>query len=406
MLAFPSAEGFGKYTVGGRGGYVYAVTNLNDSGPGSLREALASKGPRTIVFRVSGTIELKKAIDIKSYTTIAGQTAPGDGITLHGWPVNFTGTEIIMRYFRARLGDGTGYENDALHGVTSNSQMILDHLSASWSVDETLSIYNAPLITLQWCLIAESLDNSIHPKGPHGYGGLQGGPQNTLHHNLYANHSSRSPRFKNDADFRNNVIYNWVINSSYGGADKDSINVVNNYYKAGPATPAGEMSYRIAEPFGGKWFVTGNYVDGYPNVTADNWDGGIQGGRGVRMDTPAPYVPIKQQSAKQAFESVLQHAGASFPKRDAIDERIVREVREGTGIYGNNGIIDTPSDVGGLPELKSAPAPLDTDNDGMPDSWEIANGLNPNDSEDRNGIGEGGYTHVEIYINSLVAHLN
>ena len=372
-----------------------------------MREALDSEGPRTIVFRVSGNIELEKAISVRSYTTIAGQTAPGDGITIKGWPLKFKGTQIIMRFLRVRLGDGTGYENDAVHGSGGGSDVILDHMSASWSVDETFSYYDSDLVTIQWCMITESLNDSIHPKGEHGYGGLWGGPRNSNHHNLFAHHLSRNPRFKGDSDFRNNVIYNWKGNSSYGGGPENGLefNMVGNYYKPGPATPSGKLSYRIVQPFGGEWFITGNYVHGNAKVTADNWGGGVQDSRGGRVFTPFPYVAINEQSPEDAYELVLQHAGASFPKRDSIDTRIIQEVRNGTATYGDNGIIDKPSDVGGWPELNSAEAPTDSDRDGMPDAWETSMGLDPNDPEDRNATGEGGYTNLEIYINSLVAHI-
>jgi pectate lyase len=406
LLAFPTAEGFGKKTVGGRGGFVYEVTNLNDSGPGSLREALGGPGPRTVVFRVSGTIELKSTLSVQSYTTIAGQTAPGDGITLKGGQLAFKGTQIIMRYFRARLGDQSGGTNDAVHGSGNSSHMILDHISASWSIDEALSFYDSDMVTMQWCLVAEPLNFSTHEKGDHGYGGLWGGPRNTHHHNLFAHCSSRTPRFKGNSDYRNNVAYNWVINSSYGGGPENGLefNLVANYYKPGPATPAGEMRHRIAEPFGGVWYVTDNFVFGNPAVTANNWNGGVQGTRSTRVDKPFPFEPINQQTAEDAFESVLAYAGCSFPKRDSIDARVVQEVRDGTAKYGNNGIIDSPNDVGGWPVLQSLPAPVDSDHDGMPDDWEKANGLDPADPKDRNQTYGPGYTMLEKYINSLVSY--
>ena len=250
QIAFPGAEGWGKYTVGGRGGKVYEVTNLNDKGPGSLRQAVNAAGPRTIVFRVSGTIELNSNLDIRNpYITIAGQTAPGEGICIKNYPIMIGTDEIILRYLRVRLGDQSGNDSDAISG-RYHKNIIVDHVSASWSVDETVSIYHCNNITVQWCLISESMYNSNHVKGHHGFGGIWGGPNSTYHHNLIAHHSSRNPRFASgcgNTDYRNNVIYNWGYNSAYGGekvqANSDftysSVNMVANYYKAGPGTLSG-----------------------------------------------------------------------------------------------------------------------------------------------------------------------
>ena len=432
QIAFPGAEGWGKYTVGGRGGKVYEVTNLNDNGPGSLREAVSASGPRTIVFRVSGTIELNSNLDIRNpYITIAGQTAPGEGICIRKYPIMISADEIILRYLRVRLGDESGTDNDAISG-RYHKNIIVDHVSASWSVDETVSIYHCNNITVQWCLISESLYNSNHVKGHHGFGGIWGGPNSTYHHNLIAHHSSRNPRFASgsgNTDYRNNVIYNWGYNSAYGGEKVQenseftysSVNMVANYYKAGPGTRSGELKYRIVEPSSrsypsdnGEWYVADNYVYGYPAVTADNWNGGVQSNNYIKLDSPATYLPINQQTAEEAYQSVLEHVGASLPRRDTIDRRIIQEVKTGTVTYGTgtynidqglgtapSGIIDSQSDVGGWPELKSGPAPEDRDHDGMPDSWEIANDLNPDDPDDRNLIGEGGFTNLENYLNSI-----
>lgn len=247
LLAFPTAEGYGKYTVGGRGGRVIEVTNLNDSGEGSLRAAIDASGPRTVVFRVSGTIDLKSALKIKNpYITIAGQTAPGQGICIKRYPLNISADEVIIRHIRVRLGDETGDDSDAIF-CRYQKNIILDHVSASWSIDETMSIYCCENVTIQWCMISESLYNSNHIKGAHGFGGIWGSNYSTYHHNLIAHHSSRNPRFASGSgynDYRNNVIYNWGYNSCYGGEKNEDdpnynffeINMVANYYKPGPAT--------------------------------------------------------------------------------------------------------------------------------------------------------------------------
>jgi len=443
QLAFPTAEGYGKYTVGGRGGQVIEVTNLNNSGEGSLREAVRTYGPRTVVFRVSGTIELESDLTIYyPNITIAGQTAPGDGICLRKYPIKIEADEVIIRYIRVRLGDESSADNDAISSRYKDN-IILDHVSASWSIDETISIYHCENLTIQWCLISESLYNAGHEKGHHGFGGIWGGPNASYHHNLIAHHSSRNPRFASGCgytDFRNNVIYNWGYQSVYGGEkvqegssvyNYTGINMVANYYKQGPGTKGGSNQYRIVRPSSrnyladyGDWFVTDNYVCNYPDVTADNWPLGVQPDQNsttvkdsIRQDTPLPFVPIIQQTAEEAYQLVLNDAGATLPKRDSIDTRIIQETATGTATYGTGsynsdngfgtvptGIIDSQTDVGGWTVLLSEPAPADTDHDGMPDTWEIDNGLNPEDPEDRNGIGEGGYTNLEIYLNSMVVY--
>ena len=245
VLAFPTAEGYGKYTIGGRGGKVYEVTNLNDSGEGSLRAAIEAKGPRTVVFRVSGTIDLKSALNIRNpYITIAGQTAPGDGICIKRYPLNISADEVIIRYIRIRLGDESTRSDDAI-SARYRKNIILDHISASWSIDETMSIYHCENVTIQWCMITESLSQSNHTKGSHGFGGIWGSNYSTYHHNLLAHHSSRNPRWASGGgfnDYRNNVLYNWGYNSSYGGEKHQvgnpkfsdiTVNFVNNYYKPG-----------------------------------------------------------------------------------------------------------------------------------------------------------------------------
>ncbi len=440
QLAFPGAEGYGKYTVGGRGGAVYEVTNLNDSGTGSLRAAIDASGPRTVVFRVSGTIILTKDLKITNpYITIAGQTAPGDGICIRKYPLMINTDEVIIRYIRVRFGDESGQDSDAISSRYTEN-IILDHVSASWSVDETMSIYHCDNITVQWCIISESMYHSNHSKENHGYGGIWGSNHSSYHHNLLAHHSSRNPRFASgcgNTDYRNNVLYNWGFNSCYGGENQQvndpahaftNINMVANYYKPGPATKPGDNTIRIANPSSrneaadyGKWYVADNFMVGSTTVTADNWNGGVQPQdgssfiAGLKLEQPWPSMAINQQTAEEAYNSVLADAGATLPKRDPIDTRIVDETRNGTatfeGIYKTVqtvpdktkicGIIDSQTDVGGWPELKSTTAPLDTDHDGMPDDWEIIKGLNPNDPADRNNIAEDGYTMLEKYLNAI-----
>ncbi len=430
LPAFPGAEGFGKFTTGGRGGDVYHVTNLNDSGCGSLRNGIeTAKGPRTIVFDLSGNIVVKSALNVnKPNITIAGQTAPGDGITLGGGCLKISADNIIIRYIRSRLGDQNGAVTDAVT-ISKGSNIIIDHLSASWSVDETLSDQGneIDLVTVQWCMITESLSNSIHNKGAHGYGGIVGGLRQSFHHNLYAHHTSRNPKVTGrrhcDVDFRNNVIYNWGFNSCYDGT-ASWVNWVNNYYKAGPATKSkvrgrifelsdkeieagGINSPDDSEKYETSFFVEGNYVDGFPAVTANNWNGGIDymGNASEaknRAVKPFDFPPISEKTAVEVYPVVLKNAGASLV-RDVIDKRIVNEVSTGTVTFGKNGIIDSQKDVGGWPELKSKPTPKDTDQDGMPDVWEKENRLNPNDPADRNGdTNKDGFTNLEEYLNGLI----
>lgn len=467
QLAFPTAEGFGKFTTGGRGGVVYYVTDLTDNSTsptmGSLRYGITKiSGARTILFKVSGTIVLQSDLKITNGNiTIAGQTAPGDGICLRGYTLRLDASNIIVRYIRSRMGDVTSYIDDAMDAngtspVVTNSNIIVDHCSMSWSIDETASFYDIKNFTLQWCILSESLYHSVDPKGNHGYAGIWGGQGATFHHNLLAHHSSRNPRFCGSrytgdstheiVDMRNNVIYNWGnINSSYGG-EGGNYNMVNNYYKAGPATPGSTTSsnsnkrnrilnytsyYYSSDAhiypdtvFGGKFYVSGNYIDGYPDVTTDNWTKGVQPDSytGVaammarnKLSAPISFAPVNTQLAADAYLSVLDNVGAILPKRDTIDRRIVRETRTGTatfegigystvtgtGITHPSGIIDSQSDVGGWPVLSSTTAPTDTDSDGMPDNWEVANGLNPNNASDRNNINTDGYTMLEVYLNSI-----
>lgn len=438
QLAFPTAEGYGKYTMGGRGGKVYEVTNLLDNGSGSLRDAVEASGPRTVVFRVSGNIELESPITIRNpYITIAGQTAPGDGVCLKNHPLSIEADQVIIRYIRVRPGDVSGNDYDAVSSRYTKN-IILDHVSASWSIDECISIYHCDSITVQWCLISESLSGSNHVKGSHGFGGIWGSNHGTYHHNLLAHHSSRNPRMASGSgytDYRNNVIYNWGYQSCYGGEalqqghdefNFSTFNIVANYYKPGPATKPGEVSYRIANPgfrnevedFG-RWYIADNLVEGNARVSANNWDGGVQtklSFEKIKLDTPWASMPIHQQTAKEAYKAVVDNAGATLPNRDASDSRVIKEASLGFATYEGKsykkehevadtskkcGIIDSQKDVGGWPGLKSLPAPKDSDHDGMPDEWETANNLDPTNADDRNLIASDGYTMLEKYLNSI-----
>jgi len=419
--AFPGAEGGGMYATGGRGGDVYEVTTLADSGPGSLREGV-KRSNCTIVFRVSGTIFLKSPLDISgSNLTIAGQTAPGDGITIAGDQVTISGDNIIMRFLRIRCGTKIGSEPDALNNNKNKNppqrNLIIDHCSISWAVDETCSIYNVEDSTLQWCIISESLTMSTHSKGRHGYGGIWGGKNTTYHHNLIAHHSSRTPRFSagESTDFRNNVIYNWGFNNIYGannaygpGGDV-KINIINNYYKPGPSTQK-EVETRIfgpslsADGTAGSFYIAGNYVYGHPEATNDNW------GVGVQVDDPSYWQKITKltqpvnvanppltDSAEEAFKKVIKYAGAILPKRDYVDARIVEDV-----VYGRGRLINQESEVGGWPEMRSEEPPADSDHDGMSDWWEISKGLDPLDPADSKKDSGDGYTNLEKYLNWIV----
>lgn len=442
LRAFPGAEGYGRFTTGGRGGTVFFVDRLDDdNNPGSLRYAINQTGSRTIVFRVSGTIYLKSSLSIKnSNLTIAGQTAPGDGICIAGYTPSINCDNVIVRFMRFRLGDVNNVEDDAFNGK-KHKDIIIDHCSMTWSVDECASFYDNTNFTMQWCIIGESLFHSVHDKGNHGYGGIQGGWGATFHHNLYVNNSSRNPRFcgaryhqlTSDlevVDFVNNVIYNWGFNSVYGG-ELGQQNVRANYYKPGPATQSDKRN-RILNPTEdpgtnstwGKFYVADNFVEGYPNTTADNWTTGVQGPSStikaqIKVDQPFPIADVTTQATESVYQTVLDHVGANFPKLDSVDSRLINEASTGVatyeGIYETIrsvpdpnlicGIIDSQTDVGGWPILNSLPAPTDTDDDGIPDVWELANGLNPNDPNDRNETNAGGYTMLEVYLNSLVSNV-
>ncbi|GAB3533824.1 pectate lyase [Pontibacter brevis] len=437
-LAFPGAEGFGKDATGGRGGKVIKVTNLNDAGAGSLRAAVSTPGARIIVFEVSGTIALKSNLNINNGNiTIAGQTAPGDGITLKDYPVTVNADNVIIRFMRFRMGDETQQEADALGGRFQRN-IIVDHCSMSWSTDECVSFYGNENFTLQWSIISESLRNSAHAKGAHGYGGIWGGKKASFHHNLLTHHDSRNPRLGEEAgkayaltdlvDLRNNVVYNWGNNSAYGG-EAMNVNIVNCYYKPGPVTTKKERILSIDKnktsgtevyDMWGKFYISGNYVEGSTRATADNWTYGVfnqfHGSYGavseadkaaMKLSEPNPIQNnVTTHTAEEAYERVLAYGGASLT-RDAVDSRVLENVRNGSftaqGSNGSsNGIIDSQSDVGGWPELATLPAPADTDNDGMPDDWEKAQKLDPAKPNANGRSLSTAYDNIEVYINSLV----
>jgi pectate lyase len=422
MPAFPGAEGFGAASIGGRGGKVIFVTNLNDSGPGSLRAAIESDGPRTVIFRVSGTIALKSNLAVKKpYITIAGQTAPGDGICLKDHAFYVSADHVIVRYIRCRPADNAKSESDAL-SLSSGHNIIVDHCSASWSVDETLSASSRGQLgnaTVQWCIISESLDNSTHHKGAHGYGSLiRGGHGNgyTFHHNLYAHHHARLPRPGNYndrgidpkgfiLDFRNNVIYNWAGRAAGYNADGSNkansitkMNFVANYYKTG-ANSSGSLAFSESTKTASAFFSANSMNGSYPDdpwslVTFDNFS--QQDLNAYKQPGPIPVPPVKTDKATTAYKRILADCGATLPKRDAVDIRIINSVKNRTGK-----IINDEEEVGGWPKLKSAKPPKDSDRDGMPDNWEKRYGLNPSNPADRNNDPDkDGYTNLEEYLNN------
>ncbi|WP_175622410.1 pectate lyase family protein [Chryseobacterium schmidteae] len=437
-LSFPGAEGFGRYTTGGRDGKVLFVTKLTDDGSeGTLRYALEQKGARYIVFKTAGTIYLESPLKIKEgNVTIAGQTAPGDGITIANYETFVVADNVIIRFLRFRMGDQKKFEGDAL-GARFMKDLIVDHCSMSWSTDETVSIYVNENTTLQWCVISESLRNSAHQKGAHGYGGIAGGKFASFHHNIYAHHDSRNPRLGEYAgskfaltdltDFRNNVIYNWGHNNVYGGEGMN-VNMVNNYYTPGPASMNKKRIVAIdknekpeTEVYNiwGKYYIKGNVSEGNPEVTADNWNLGVfnqmkpsynltdADKNSIKIDQPHDIQNnIKTHTAKEAYEKILQIGGASLVK-DAVDIRILKEVKNGTFTYNGsrgskNGIIDSQNDVGGFPDLKPGKALLDSDNDGMPDEWETKHKLDPKKANANGRDLDKNYDNIEVYINDLV----
>lgn len=470
--AFPGAEGGGMYTPGGRGGRVITVTNLNDDGPGSFRWACEQGGARTIVFNVSGIINLKTPLYVRApYVTIAGQTAPGDGICIAGESFQVDTHDVIIRHMRFRRGDTRVHNREDSFGGNPVGNIMIDHCSAEWGLDENISFYRHMYdpsegqyetqklklptvnVTIQNTISAKALDTYNH-----AFGSTLGGENCMFARNLWASNSGRNPSigWNGVFNFVNNVVYNWVHRSSDGGDYTAKFNMINNYYKPGPATPKdSNVGHRILKPEAGRSkldhkvygrvYAEGNIMEGYPEITADNWAGGIQietdpdcgeFTSAMRAKSPfdMPYVRI--QGADEAYEYVLDNVGATIPTRDIIDERIIEEVRTGVPYYDEKlakkhhgdlsglspksmgedgqfkyrrlpkdsyklGIITDPMQMGGYPEYNGTPY-VDTDNDGMPDEWEIANGLNPNDPSDANGDCTGdGYTNIEKYINGI-----
>jgi pectate lyase len=436
LPAFPGAEGAGAYTPGGRGGKVYFVTSLKDSGPGTLREAIEAEGPRTVLFRVAGIIHLETPLSITHpFITIAGQTAPGDGVCIRNQTFEINTHDVVLRYLRFRRGN-LKVRDDALGGHPVKN-IIVDHVSASWGLDENLSLYRHVVkatdgslkkfpvenLTIQWTISSEALNRYNH-----AFGGTWGGHNCSFHHNLFACNTARNPSIGmgGSFDFRNNVLFNWRHRTIDGGDGSSQVNVIANYFKPGPVTPAGALQYRICKvaarrktdqyPGFGKWYVAHNYVAGNPRVTANNWDGGVQYAeavtvkgelvpkgteKDVRVPKPFPAAPITQQTAEEAYELILAGAGATLPRRDPVDVRVIESVRTGKPSF-QDGIIDSPADVGGWPEYRSASPDLDSDGDGIPDWWEIKYGLDPHDpsdaGKDKNGDG---YTNLEKYLNGL-----
>jgi len=475
--AFPGAEGGGMYSFGGRGvnylgvpveSKVYVVTSLADSGSGTLREACEAGGPRVVVFNVSGEIKLKRPINIVApYITIAGQTAPGDGVVVTGETVLVDTHDVIIRFMRFRRGALDVVHRDDACGGNGIGNIIYDHCSASWGLDEVMSMYRHVYakhngkqdklatvnITIQDCIFAHGLDLYNH-----AFGASIGGYNSLFTRNLFANNISRNPSIAMNGDFNfvNNVLFNWWNRSVDGGDDKSLYNIINNYYKPGPVTGYNinkAICYRILKPehgrakdkqnSWGKAYVNGNFVEGYPEVSADNWNGGVQPAgiddvkkgqeqpkgldtndavrKLLKADTPFKYnEPKTVMTAQEAYDYVLANVGATLPKRDAVDEKIIRSVKTGKFDYTKKakpftstyvkrrlpadsykmGIITHPDQMGGLPEYKGSPR-VDSDRDGMPDDWEKAHGLNPDDASDATKLAESGYMNIELYINDL-----
>ena len=453
--AFPGAQGGGAYSFGGRGGKVYVVKTLADSGEGSFRWACEQGGARIVVFNVAGVINLESPVSIRApYITIAGQTAPGDGVCITGESVWIDTHDVVIRHMRFRRGaTDVGRRDDALGG-NGIGNIMLDHVSASWGLDENISMYRHVYetdsgekqklptvnITIQNTISSEALDTYNH-----AFGSTIGGLNSTFARNLWASNISRNPSIGMYGDFNmvNNVIWNWWNRSADGGDHRSEFNIINNYFKPGPITPVDQpIAYRILKPEAnrdrskptehGRAYVAGNVTEGYPEVTQDNWNGGVQiasqeGMKAfqdqIKMDKPFPLQPtVTLMSAYEAYDFVLTNAGATLPKRDAVDQRVVEQVRTGKvhytegGITGigaeyihrrlpedsyRQGIITHPSQVGGLPVYQGKPY-KDSDNDGMPDVWERKYNLNPKDpsdaTEDLNGDG---YTNIEKFIHNI-----
>jgi pectate lyase len=402
-LAFPGAEGYGAFTKGGRGGKILIVTNLNDSGPGSLREAVEAKGPRTVVFRVGGIIETT-GLDVREpYLTIAGQTAPGDGICIKKGPGNANAFDVsqthdvILRYLRFRAGNNTGEVRCESFRISDSENVMVDHCSSSWGNPETFSAAGAvDRCTVQWCLFSEGNNAQKH-----AFSTIIAGDRTTWHHNLFAHMLSRVPRWGDitvECDFRNNVIYDWGHTCGYG--DMRTLNYVNNYLRAGRSTTQ-RPPYFIVDPkvaLPASLYLDGNVMTGMPEVSRDNWKG-VKGDRTFQASSPFPAPPVQTQSAPDAFELVLQNAGANLPKRDAVDARAVSDARNGTGE-----IINNENEVGGWPDYKPGIPPVCSANDGIPDEWKKAHRLSLTDPNVANAVNAEGYTELEMYLNSLAEH--
>lgn len=506
--AFPGAEGHGRFVTGGRGGKIYHVTNLNDSGTGSFREAVKS-GNRIIVFDVAGVIALKSDLKFADNITILGQTAPSPGITLRYYTVQ-PGSNNIIRFIRIRRGQEKNINDGADASWQRNKTgIIFDHCSFSWSIDEVASFYDNNNFTMQWCTVAESLTNPGHSKGAHGYGGIWGGKLASFHHNFVAHLMNRGPRFNGarygwtgytnnkeystykwqntvqaeNVDFRNCVMYN-AQGTCYGGPGGGQINIVNNYYKAGPShslkgTTLNGLKVDVSTgkergsqdritlvtlstkdnsdknhpelyDMTSRYYIKGNttettkgqktenqdwkgisYDKGIPSLNGEYYSSDAKNFYGdavahttisgkscvkIKMDEPAPTGQVTTHSAAEAYEKVLAYVGASL-YRDEIDARYMEEAKTGTAKYTGSitkspGIIDKVSDVKGYTEANfgtgSRPAGFDTDKDGIPDEWEKANGLNPNDASDALTYSldaKGYYTNIEVYANSLVENI-
>jgi hypothetical protein len=419
VRAFPGAEGFGADATGGRGGKVYIVTSLNDSGPGSLREAVEARGPRIVVFDVSGIIELRSPLRIRNGDlTIAGQTSP-EGVTLTNYSFEVRAENVIIRHLRIRLGDAKRQEVDAVL-IRDSKNVILDHITASWGVDETLSIVDSDLVTVQWSIVSEALNNSFHSKGAHGYGSLirgKAGERISIHHNLYAHNRGRNPRPGNYTnrfadpvgllmDFRNNVIYNWGGGSAGNNEDEDTItkyNFIGNYYKRGPNSSKTSIAFQENAPYAQAYWE-GNAMNG--SVPSDQWS--LVAGRGVssptyiKHDLPLPVEPVTTHTAHEAYNLVLAGAGA-FP-RDAIDYRVVDSVHRSSGR-----IIDKPTDVvSKWPQVQPVKSLVldfdrtDKNSNGIPDWWEKEHGVK---NGNHNQVMKSGYSAIEEYINWVADEL-
>ncbi len=455
LKAFPGAEGGGMYSFGGHGGKVLVVTSLEDTGPGTLRWACEQGGARIIVFNVAGIIRLTSPIIVRApYVTIEGQSAPGDGICIAGESFWVNTHDVIIRYMRFRRGiTDVGRRDDALGGNPVGN-IIIDHTSTGWGLDENFSMYRHmydPMdgskeekhgtvnITIQNCISAESLDTWNH-----AFGTTMGGENCMLVRNLWADNTGRNPSigWNGIFNFVNNVVFNWHHRSMDGGDYTSLFNIINNYFKPGPVTPKNEaVGHRIIKPesgrsklkdkYFGRAYVNGNIMEGYPEITKDNWAGGVQVEElpdagpykdYMKVDKPFPMAPVKILPTMEAYNFVLTNVGATLPHRDPVDTRVIEQVRTGKIVYKEvntdtlpqfkhrklpkdsykEGIVTEVYEVGGYPEYKGKPY-KDSDNDGLPDDYEIKHGLNPKDPTDsaKPAVNGGGYSNIEVWLNNL-----